>query len=252
VPDLLSKAAGFFVHSYGHNQEVAEILHLAMERKPDSSMAVAMMGFCRHRMLEYSTLDPADDIKDEVIGYQEKAISLDPSSYFAHLMAAVAHQDLRGDCETALSHVETALELNSSFAQARAMTGICKCHLGEIDEGIEILQRMIAASPEDPQRFRHLRELAIAFFMAGEDAQALRVINRLVHQAPELVRNRLVLASLSWHAGRQDAARDCVAGLLRDQPELTLRNMRPVRFADPAMAERYTQGLRDAGLPEGV
>jgi Flp pilus assembly protein TadD len=151
-----------------------------------------------------------------------------------------------------LTHAETALELNSSFGLARAVVGIAKCHLGEIDEGLEILRRAAAASPEDPHRFRHFRELAIAHFMTGQDAQALRVVNRLVHQAPELARNRLVLASLSWHAGRQDAARDCVAGLLRNQPELTLRNMRPVRFADPGMAERYAQGLRDAGLPEGA
>jgi adenylate cyclase len=252
VPDLLSKAAGFFVHAYGHNQEVAEILRLAMDRQPDSSMAVGMMGFCRHRMLEFSSLDPSEDVKEELLGYPEKAVSLDPSSYFAHFMAAVMHQDLRGDYETALSHAETSLEINSSFGLARAMVGICKCHLGEIDQGIEILQRTTAASPEDPHRFRHFRELAIAHFMAGQDAKALRVVNRLVHQAPELARNRLVLASLSWHAGRQDAARDCVAGLLRDQPELTLRNMRPVRFADPGMAERYAQGLRDAGLPEGA
>ncbi len=113
-----------------------------------------------------------------------------------------------------------------------------------------MLQRTIAVSQEDPQRLRHFRELAIAQFMTGQDAEALRVINRLVHQTPELARNRLVLASLSWHAGRQDAARTCVAGLLRDQPELTLQNMRPVRFADPGMAERYAQGLRNAGLPE--
>ena len=250
VPDLLSKAAGFFVHAYGHDQEVVEILRLAMDRQPDSSMAVAMMGFCRHRMLEFSVLDPSEDVKEELLGYPEKAMSLDPSSYFAHFMAAVMHQDLRGDYETALSHAETSLEINSSFGLARAMVGICKCHLDEIDQGIEILQRTTAASPEDPHRFRHFRELAIAHFMIGRDGEALRVINRLVHQVPELARNQLVLASLSWHAGRQDAARDCVAGLLRGQSDLTLQNMRPVRFADPSIAKRYNQGLIEAGLPE--
>jgi adenylate cyclase len=250
VPDLLSKAAGFFVTGYGNNQEIAEILRLATDRQPKNSMAVAMMGFCRHRMLEYSVLDPSEDVKAELLGYPEKSISLDPSSYFAHLMAAVMYQDLLGDSESALTHAETSLELNSSYALARAMIGICKCHLGEIDEGMKMLQRSNVVSPEDPHRFRHFRELAIAHFMAGQDGQALRDINRLVHQAPELARNRLVMASLSWHAGKQDAARDCVAGLLRDRPDLTLANMRPIHFADPAMAERYAQGLRDAGLPE--
>ena len=250
VPDLLSKAAGQIIQAPGNNQEVMEILSLALDRKPDSSMAIAMIGLCRYRMLEYSSLDPNDDIKDEVLGYPEKAISLDPKSYFAHLMAAVGYQDLQGDYETALFHAETALELNSSYGLARAMIGICKCHMGEIEPGIEMLQRTIETSQGDTQRRRHFRELAIAHFMAGQDGQALRVANRLVRQAPELARNRLVLASLSWHAGKADAARDCVAGLLRDQPDLNLRNMRLIHFGDPDMAARYAQGLRDAGLPD--
>jgi adenylate cyclase len=252
VPDLLSKAAGYFVHSDGHNDEVAEILRLALERKPDSSMAVAMMGLCRYRVLEFSSLEPSAEVKKEILDYAERAISLDPSSYFAHLLAAGIHQDLYGDFDTALAHAETALEMNSSYALARVMISICKCHLGEVDQGLEVLQRSIAAFQGHSQRLRNLRELAICHFLAGQDAEALRVANRLVHQAPELARNRLVLASLSWHAGKQDAARDCVAGLLRDQPDLTLANMRPIYFADPAMAERYAQGLRDAGLPEGA
>ncbi len=252
VPDLLSKAAGYMVHSHGNNREVAEILRLAIDRQADNSMALAMMGFCRHRMLEFSVLDPGEDIKAELVGYPEKAISLDPSSIFAHLMAAVMYQDLHGDFETALTHAETALQLNSSHAQARAMVGIIKCHLGDIDLGLEMLQRAIAASQEAPQQLRHFRELAIGHFMAGQDAKALRVMSRVVHQAPDLARNRLVLAALSWHAGKQDAARDCVAGLLRDQPDLTLQNMRPVYFGDPAMAERYAQGLVESGLPEGA
>lgn len=252
VPDLLSKAAGYFVHSPGNNEEVAEILRLALERKPDNSMAVAMMGLCRYRVFEFSSLDPSAEAKAEVLGEVEKAISLDPSSYFAHLLAAGMHEDLYGDYETALSHAETALELNSSYSLARIMIGVCRCHLGEIDRGMGMLQRSMAAFQGNSQRLRNLRELAICHFLAGQEADALRVVNRLIHQAPELARNRLVQASLSWHGGKPDAAREVVAGLLREQPDLTLHNMRPVYFADAAMAERYAQGLREAGLPESA
>jgi len=37
---------------------------------------------------------------------------------------------------------------------------------------------------------------------------------------------------------------------LRDHAELSLQTMRPVRFADPAQAERFAQALTKAGLPE--
>jgi adenylate cyclase len=252
VPDLLSKAAGYFVRSSGDNSEVAEILRLALDRQPNNSMGLAMTGLCRCRMLDFSSLDPSDDVNAEVLGYMEKAVSLDPSSYFARIMAANVYQDLFGDYETALTQAETALELNSTYTLARAAIGISKCHLGDIDQGMEMLNRAIAASQGTSQRLRIFRELAIGHFMAGRDAEAQRLNNRLVHQAPELGRNRLVQASLSWHAGRQEEARGCVAELLRRQPDLTLQNMWRVHFADPDMAARYVRGLVEAGLPEGA
>jgi tetratricopeptide (TPR) repeat protein len=130
------------------------------------------------------------------------------------------------------------------------MVGITKCHLGEAEQGIEMLQRAIAATPDDPHRFRHFRELAIAHFMAGQLDQAISTIDRLVRQAPDLLRNQLVLASLLWHKGQEDDAKRYIGNLLRDHSDLNQRNMRPVRFADPQIAERFAQGLTEAGLPE--
>jgi adenylate cyclase len=250
VPDLLSKAAGYFVTSYGHNEEAAETLRLAIERTPENSMAIAMAVFCRHRMFEFSVFDLLEEVKSEVFSDVEKALSLNPSSFFARLIAAMAYQDLKGDYDTALMHAETSLELNSGFSQAMAMVGIAKCHVGETEKGIEMLQRGIAATPDDPHRFRHFRELAIAYFITGQLDQAVSTIDRLARQAPDLLRNQLVLASLLWHKGQKDDAKRHIGNLLRDYPDLNQRNMRPVRFADPQIAERFAQGLTKAGLPE--
>lgn len=250
VPDLLSKAAGYFVTSYGQNEEALAALRLASERAPENSMAKAMSVFCRHRMFEFSVLEVPEEVKKELLSDVAGALKLDPSSFFARLIAALAYQDLAGDYETALMNAETSLELNSGFSQASAMVGIAKCHLGEADEGIEMLQRAIAATPDDPHRFRHFRELAIAQFMTGQMDQAVTTIDRLVRQAPDLLRNQLVLASLLWHTGQEEDAQRHIADLLRDHPDLNQRNMRPVRFADLQAAERFTQGLTGAGLPE--
>lgn len=57
VPDLLSKAAGYFVQSPGHYDEAAAILGLAIERAPENAMAHAMMTLCRCRAYEYSPLN---------------------------------------------------------------------------------------------------------------------------------------------------------------------------------------------------
>ncbi len=64
VPNLLSKAAGYFVRSPGDNEAVAGILSLALERAPGNSMAHAMTAFCRFREYEFSPIDMPSEVKD--------------------------------------------------------------------------------------------------------------------------------------------------------------------------------------------
>ena len=47
VPQLLSKAAGYFVRSYGDNYAALRALAAALDRAPDNSMANTMTVFCR-------------------------------------------------------------------------------------------------------------------------------------------------------------------------------------------------------------
>ena len=249
VQELLSKAAGFFVESYGHNEEVAEILRVALTRSPDHSMANAMHVFCRYREFEFSALTPSEEIKSQLLEQSHRALALDNASYFAHLMAALVHQDLRGDFTAALVHAETAMNLNPAFSQAMAMRGIVKIHLGEAEEGLRLLQTGIDAAPEDPHRFRHFRELGLGYLAHGNLDRALAVIDKLIHQAPDLLRNELIAVPVLWHAGRQADAASRMTQLLARQPELTLRNMRPVHLGSPALAALLTSGLTAAGMP---
>ncbi len=250
VPELLSKAAGYFVNSNAHNEEVTEILRLALERKPDNSMAHAMAVFCRYRIFECSPFALPADAQDALVAEAGHALALDASSYFAHLIAALIHQDICGDYETSLVHAETALSLNPSFSQATAMVGIAKIHLGELEAGLRLLQSGVDAAPEDPHRFRHQRELAIGCLLSGDVRRAAAVLDKLIHQAPELLRNELVVVPVFWHAGRQEDAKRRIEQLLVRHPDVNQRNMRQMKVRDPSLAERLAEGLMYAGLRE--
>jgi adenylate cyclase len=249
VPELLSKAAGYFVDGYGHNAEAAQTLQAALTRIPDNSMANAMMILCRYRMLEFSAFDTSSDVKDELLNNAKRALSLDPSSYFAHFVMALVTQDLFGDYTTALIHAETALELNRGFSPAIAMAGIAKIHLGDPQSGLRELRSGIAVYLEDPHRLRHQRELAIGHFVAGDSQLAAARIDKLVRLAPELRRNELPAAALLMHAGRESEARQTVKLLLDRDPTLTQRNMRPIWFGASDMTALYVDSLSLAGLP---
>jgi adenylate cyclase len=250
VPELLSKAAGYFVRSYNHNDDAAQVLAMAVGQAPENSMAQAMTALCQFWGHEVSPLSVPAGTREELLAQAKFAASLDQSSYFAHLAVAITEQDLAGNFRDALMHAEIALAANPNFTQAQAMVAIAKCHIGDRDEGIAQLRRAIEANKDDPHRFRHLRELALAHFLGGEDGEAADVIRRLVRLAPELERNFLISASIFWHAGATAQARACIADLLQSYPSLDAGTVRTTQFADQGAADRFAAGLAAAGLPE--
>jgi adenylate cyclase len=246
--DLLNKAAGYVVRTPGNNDEIEQILRLAIDISPEHSMAQAMLGFCLYRQFEFSPLSLPDAVEQEIISLTERAVMLSPDSYFAHLIAALTAQEISGDFERALIHAQSALDANPSFTQAMAMVGIARCHLGQLEDGLTGLRRAIGANKEDPHRFRHNRELAIALFMADELEEAVDVSMRLVELGPELDRNRLVHAALLWHAGRKEKAIAMGDWLMKKYPELSVSLMRPVRFWATDLEARFNEAFPAIGF----
>lgn len=250
VPELLDKAAGIFVTGYDHNDEADAALGLALERAPDDSMAIAMKVMCEWRDRELSPLDLPEELATRWLAEASRAASIDPSSYFARLILAVMQQDVRGDFSSALFEAESALAQNPKFTQALAIKGLVECHLHDASSGLRVLERAIEATPEDPHRFRHFREKAIALWMAGRADEAAKDADRLVRLAPELLRNRLVAAALLELAGRHAEAQHQIEVLLDAEPHLSLTTIRPNRFHDPVLRDRFVEALTHAGLPE--
>jgi tetratricopeptide (TPR) repeat protein len=201
-------------------------------------------------MAEFSVLDLSEDTKADMLARAKEAVALDPSSFFAHMVVAFLYQDLRGDFDAALTHGEFSLERNSGFSQATAIVGIAKFHLGDKAEGLRLLQSAIQAVPEDPHRYRHQRELALAHFVMGETDLALGIIDKLVRRAPDLRRNHLVSIPMLWKAGQQNAARERLGEMLALEPSLSSATMRPMHMRDTAAAAEFAEGFAAAGMPE--
>lgn len=249
IGNLLSKAAGYFVTSCGHNDQAAASLDAVLEREPNNAMANAMMVFCQYRRWEYSPLMPPPAWSAEMTRQITAALSADPASYFAHLIAAVVQQDLIGDFVAARVHVETALEINPGFSPATGTLGVIEIQCGDRERGFEILRHALEAAPEDPHRYRHYRELAIGNFLAGNLAASVKVIERLLRQAPELARNRLTAATLLAADGRQSEAEETIRVLRGEFPDLSAASARVHQFADPTEAKRFNLALSETGIP---
>jgi len=248
VPQLLDKAAGIFVRSLDHDGEAVQTLRLAVERAPSNSMAWAMLGFSLFRLADYEATAMKEDTRDEIVSSLDRAIALDSRSYFARSIKALALHDLKGDPQGAREQASEALERNANFIPAQAMLGIADIHLGNLDAGIRRLQEAMTAGAEDASHHRHRRELAIAYLLAGNAAEGVRVATRLWQDAPDMKRNVLVLAGLLAASGDLDSARREIAAAKAATPGLTLQTARLPRFGNETMGERFSAHLRSVGL----
>jgi adenylate cyclase len=248
APQLLDKASGLFLRCLDRNGEAVPILRLAIERAPEDSMAHAMLGFGLFRFADYQATAMPHATRDEIVAAVDRAIILDPRSYFARSMKALALQDLLGDARAAREHASEGLKVDANFIPAKGMLGIADIHLGNVAEGLRLLQEVIEASPDDANHHRHRRELAIGHLLAGDAAEAVRVAARLWEEMPDMKRNALVLSGLLAAAGETEEARRHVASLKAGTPGLSLETARLPQFGDPSAGDRFRALLRDAGL----
>jgi tetratricopeptide (TPR) repeat protein len=223
-------------------------LRLAVERAPESSMGWAMLGFALFRIGDYQAVALEPAIGSEILTVLDRAVTLDPRSYFARSIKALALQDLAGDLQGAHDQASEALEHNANFIPARAMLGIAEIHLGQVDAGMRRLREAMTASPEDASHHRHRRELAIAHLLAGDPAEGARVAAKLWQDAPNMKRNALVLAGLLAASGDQEGARRQVLAAKSAAPDLSLETARLPRFGDRDAGDRFRSLLVQAGL----
>ena len=248
VPQLLDKAAGVFIRSLDMGGDAVKALRLAVERAPENSMARAMLGFGLFRVADYHASAMPDAMRDEIVATLDRAIVLDPRSYFARAIKALALQDLLGDASGAREQASEGLKHNANFIPAKGMLGIAEIHLGNVAVGMRLLQEAMEASPDDASHHRHRRELAIALLLAGNTAEAVRVAAKLWEEKPDMKRNALVLAGLLAAGGETEAARRQVAALKAETPGLTLETARLPYFGDQSAGERFRGLLRNSGL----
>jgi len=248
VPQLLDKAAGIFIRSLDRGGVAVSTLRLAVERAPGNSMAHAMLGFGLFRVADYRATSMPDATRDEIVASLDRAIVLDPRSYFARAMKGLALQDLLGDVRGAREQTSEALKYNANFIPAKGMLAIAEIQLGNVAEGMRLLQEVMETSPDDANQHRHRRELAIAHLLAGDAAEAVRVAAKLWEEMPDMKRNALVLAGLLAAVGETEAARRHVASLKAETPGLALETARLPHFGDQSAGERFRTLLRDSGL----
>ena len=144
-----------------------------------------------------------------------------------------------------------ALALNPNLAWAWYCDGWMNVWLGKPDIGIERFGRAMELSPQDPMMFQIQTAMAHAHFTAGDDSQAWSWAQRALHDRPDHFSALLAAAASAAYLGRQTEAEDAKSRLLEIIPGIDLSFLTTyLPYQQQQDAERWSEGLRKAGLPK--
>jgi adenylate cyclase len=215
----------------------------------DPSYAAPYAGLGMAYMLDYQNhwSDTSEKSLDEAERLVNESIAKDDKDAFAHYVAAVVYIWKR-DHERSAHEAERALSLNPNYALAINTRGLAHIYTGEPAKAVPYIEKAIRLDPAQ-QLYRHF--LGTAYFVAGNYETAAAVFKDRIAMTPSTDLSRAFLASALGHLGRLEEARQIWRELKEINPRYSyVDHFGRLPFRNPADADKFTDGLRKAGLAE--
>jgi TolB-like protein len=190
---------------------------------------------------------------EAALAASQRAVETDPWNTFSRFVRGRALSLVLNFPESK-AQLESAIELNPSFAQAYFALGFCLTNWDRAEEAMPYYDKAVQLSPRDPHiwTFHHMRSMA--HFRLGEMAEAEHYVRAAVRQPNATYWPFATLAALLGDLGKIEEATAVADRLTRMKPGYTLSYARQDFFyTQPGeFVERYIRGLERAGIPAGA
>jgi TolB-like protein/DNA-binding winged helix-turn-helix (wHTH) protein/cytochrome c-type biogenesis protein CcmH/NrfG len=212
----------------------------------DPAYSPAYVGLARVDLTAVAlgwTPDPAGALH-RAENLARKAIELDEFNASAHVLLGKTYSRL-GEYDRAIDALKRAMALNPSDPDTYAGMGDALLWTGEIASAIQSLE---TAERLDPKlSTEDLFDLGTAYFLAGRNAEAIRVFERTVTRNDSTLFIRAMLAASYAESGRKEEAARVLAETRRLYPYLDLASFGSL-FRKPEHRKRIVAALRRAGF----
>ena len=156
-----------------------------------------------------------------------------------------------GEIADGASLVDRALVLDPNLAWAWHMSGFANALLGQGGAIVEHAAHAMRLSPQDPQIFAMQSVVALGHFFAGRDDEAFSWAEAACRERSNFAIALGVAAASAALCGRLAEAEKAMARLRQINPHLRLASLvRWLHFQRVEDFDRWSEGLRKAGLPE--
>ena len=183
-----------------------------------------------------------------------KALSLAPDHAQAHLRLGGVYI-FTNRAAQGIAECEHALLLDRNLAGAHSAIGLAKYILGQAAETEGHILEAFRLSPRDMRANQWMHFVGMAKIQLGADAEAVAWLRRSIEANRNFPPSHFELAAALGLLGAVDEARTAAKVALALNPSFTIRRLRAGKAGDNptylAGLERYCEGLRLAGVPEG-
>jgi TolB-like protein/class 3 adenylate cyclase/Tfp pilus assembly protein PilF len=240
TPEFMAQAREFFERALALDPKNIEAL--VGRANIDATMAVAFL-----------TDDPAQRLAAAKAAVN-KALSLAPQHALAHLLLGVV-QIFSNRAAQGIAECERALALDRNLAHAHAWIGVAKIYIGRAAETETHVHEALRLSPRDTFSYLWLLIVGIAKLHLNAEREAVAWLRRSIEANRNHPLGRFWLAAALARLGALDEAKAAARAALALDPGFTIRRMRnSVPSDNPtylAARERFYEGMRLAGVPEG-
>jgi TolB-like protein len=240
--------------SLGAARQARDFFEAALQL--DNDNVGALLGFANAHIWEvnmYASEDRAGQIRAAEAA-ATKALALAPDSADAHLTYGTVLFAMRAP-ERALREFQFAIGLDGNLATAHGYLGLMKFFLGRAGETRAHVAEAMRLCPRDPLLFHWHFLIGVADVYLGRVVHGLVSLRKSVEINPNWALSQFVLAGALALAGLFTEAAEVCAVARRLAPNFTIAKFRAEAVSDNpvylAQRERFYEGLRLAGVPEG-
>ncbi len=241
---LLRGWAHYHRRTRASNFLAEEMFAKAAELDPLYSSAYVGLGWVEYSRVGYGWTEFPQKALESAFSFGRKALELDAANASAHTLLCNVYT-FQNQYDLAIREAEQALEINPNDAYTLSQLGWALLWAGRVDQAVTALEKSLRL---DSTSVRNAwLHLGTAYYLKGQYAKALEILEKGVVKRPEFVGYYLLLAATYARLGRTDEAARAADTVRRLDPFFEVESF-GTAFRTPAHREAIIAGLRKAGL----
>jgi TolB-like protein len=253
--DLYLRALPRFTMSRADNRDALQLLGRAVVLDPAYATAYALAARCYQFQLMFAWILRGDPEIEEGVRLCRRAIETGGNDSEALWMAGLALVHLAGEIDHSFALIERSLSLNPNSANAWMASSIVRFYLGDYDAGIDHFGRAKRLNPLDLTQHLHWNIVGLSHVGSGRYLEANDAADRVLRTRPSYLPGLRLKVVACGLLGRVEEGRAALQQVLAIQPGYSVAWQRAMLSLplqrNPQALERYLEGCRLAGVPEG-